>query len=533
MFKEYLIMWSTLTNTGGSWKIKSVVHGLVTYTFPEETILSNENTAAGFFSAMREVYTDSSLRNTQNKEFFVICDSLISFYSGKINENQLSQVTHSVLRKVQNRLEKQEKQPNASSELSIIDDSEKKVVLVPARLEKDPRKWRTRYKTVSHSIYVMVILFFVLFSSTVSAQEKTDLVDSAVNNLDTYISTGEENIYLPPSFTPKISSGNTLMNPHASTPFLKDLDSRLLMRHKLRRSREQDELRQDVDHFLVGTEKVFSSPEYEIYTKGVNDDEFLNHVTRWTDYMQTVLNPVYTPSDTPLKFLLGDVSPKPRRGIEGDEDYKYIGGEYQPDTNTLFVRLPKFSDDPIVKKNQMMEGISTVVHELSHRAHLENSYVALDCRKAYAGKLVEDKNEPGLCRAHGHQIDSNSSREYLMTIRDAVEEVLYLGIPNEAISYEEALVYNKMILDMRVQIAYENALENKEYDIYMRKYGMSYALTNHMEFWAQASTSYLYTIHERQFPDRSWIEENDPVLYELLGEIYQSAPEFIVENDSL
>ena len=246
--------------------------------------------------------------------------------------------------------------------------------------------------------------------------------------------------------------------------------------------------------------------------------EHMGDIKPWISYMLTVLNPAYAPGETPLKIMLADVSPQPRRGLEGDTDYKYLLGEYQPDTDLLFVKIHNnFEKEDI---------IHTLVHEMAHRVHLERPYVALNCRRAYAGKLVEDKNAPGLCRSHGTQLGSGSSREYLMTISDAVHGIIYLGIPNDAISYDEALVYNKMILDMRIQISHENASESPVYDDYIQKYGIGYAMTNYLEFWAEASVSYLYKINKRGFPSRDWIEKNHSELYKLLREAYQDAPSY-------
>ena len=46
-----------------------------------------------------------------------------------------------------------------------------------------------------------------------------------------------------------------------------------------------------------------------------------------------------------------------------------------------------------------------------------------------------------------------------------------------------------------------------------------YSLTDHFEFWAEASTSFIVGNYDH-FQNKEWIKINDPDLYSLLEEVY-------------
>ena len=79
-------------------------------------------------------------------------------------------------------------------------------------------------------------------------------------------------------------------------------------------------------------------------------------------------------------------------------------------------------------------------------------------------------------------------------------------------------------LDVRLETIYERAKSSELYE----KYRYEYAFTNHREMWAEASASFLYAINPRHFPDRDWIQQNDPQLYSLLTEVYSGASRYTV-----
>lgn len=120
-------------------------------------------------------------------------------------------------------------------------------------------------------------------------------------------------------------------------------------------------------------------------------------------------------------------------------------------------------------------------------------------------------------------------------VQDEVFAVLHLGVDGETMSYDDAIVVNKLILNMRIQHLYEQAVESPKYkssgywnEEYVAK---AYWRTNYAEFWAEASAAYLVAEYLKEWvtprlPPRAWIKENDPALFSLLEEVYSMAPLF-------
>lgn len=104
--------------------------------------------------------------------------------------------------------------------------------------------------------------------------------------------------------------------------------------------------------------------------------------------------------------------------------------------------------------------------------------------------------------------------------------MLFIGYKSESIRYEEAVMMNKLILDMRLRELYSVVEASPEYADLRHIHGM----TDHREYWAEASASFLFVLGGNfdkgsinNFPSRNWICTEDPKLFELLKEVWPGA----------
>lgn len=503
-------MWETILITGGPLQIRSLIHNLTRSLSPSHVSLSDVENTRMFFKNMHREYENASSDDVITNEFIRMYEAIYSFQDGLISDRELLRKSSISISRA-----KTSRGPQSSA-VFTMDDTDTEVDTLPARLQKDPKKWRTTYKTVSYAIYITIILFIVAFSAT-TIHKKNDLLDSSLEHIKRYRNTGELNMDLPNSYFPPT---NYLDTKPAITTFVTPLHPSILVEHHGRGTDEQERRDNNMEAFFEKSKEIASGPGYEIYTKERYNGEMMHILEKWVELMVNVVNPIYTTSSSMLRILIdNNINIPSGSSIEDEEEFTQMNGVYNPDIDSVFVRLPRrdYGQGYVVR---------VLVHELAHRAHLEMQHIALECKRAYAGKMIDDPSAPGICTTHSRTIESTMTRNHLMTIRDTVESILYLGIHNDEISYEEAVVYNKMILDARIYNAYERAIQDTKYKEYIRKYRISYSLINYMEFWAEASVSFLYKQGPERFPNRSWIQENDPELYDMLAEVYQNTQQY-------
>jgi len=211
-------------------------------------------------------------------------------------------------------------------------------------------------------------------------------------------------------------------------------------------------------------------------------------VVKWSEYMINIVDPVYLWNNDEKMVL--NLSPKIEKGFEE------AGGYFNPNSGDIWIRDDAETLDPLLI-------LQSVVHEISHKVHLDQPDIAVPCR-----------NKPSaLCRHRTTIFD-----EFIDVTLDIIEEaqlVLYFGVSNSNMTPDEAKLYMKLHLDTRIRNAYESAIEKQIY----RGVQYEYAMTEYKEYWAEASASFIVGNYSR-FPSREWIQENDPILYGLLEEVY-------------
>jgi len=78
----------------------------------------------------------------------------------------------------------------------------------------------------------------------------------------------------------------------------------------------------------------------------------------------------------------------------------------------------------------------------------------------------------------------------------------------------------KSVLDQRIKDIYTKSSTSLMYRWWWKNVKYSYAFSNHYEFWAEASESYIVGWSSSNFPDSEWIRTNDPALFKLLGDVW-------------
>ena len=215
-------------------------------------------------------------------------------------------------------------------------------------------------------------------------------------------------------------------------------------------------------------------------------------VVKWSEYMVHIIDPAYLWSSDDKLVL--NLSPKIEKGFENS------GGYFNPNSGDIWIRDDSETLDPLLI-------IQSVIHEISHKVHLDQLDIAVQCR---------DKPS-ALCkhRTTIHQ-SSDITSDHIASKYEEAQRVLYLGMPSENMTADEAKLYIKLHLDTRIRHAYEAAVKKRIYHG-LRQY--DYAMTEYKEYWAEASTSFIVGNYSR-FPDRDWIKQNDRVLYDILEEVY-------------
>lgn len=148
--------------------------------------------------------------------------------------------------------------------------------------------------------------------------------------------------------------------------------------------------------------------------------------------------------------------------------------------------------------------VHVLIHEFTQWLHMSTPHVAIDGRSRLLRNVVAVVTREGPIAENDRKLEK---------VRDEVEAVLYLGYESPDISYEDARIINKKILDMRLRQLYSNAMHSERYK--MKRVG--YWTTNHLEFFAEASLAFI--TDGGSFPSRDWIKANDPEIFNLLQEV--------------
>ena len=386
---------------------------------------------------------------------------------------------------------------------------------------------------IMYAIYAMFILFipYVYFQNTgesysrgvqeisQSVIRKESPVQKKIMVIDSFDIPTPFLLHVPPNPSRCLPPNDRLLQ----TPFIeKDKLSQLNLNRYGSRDRTNiydttfDNYR---EKFVKDSVRKVQTDGYELNVRGETKDTQIKEVSMWIEYVLSAVDPAYSPSgNQKLTVLLSDTFPQIDKKVFGA-----IGGLYIPEHDLLYVSKTEDKNEDRVKLDERGRQLMILVHEMAHRVHLVSDPIGMECVEQEARSDDPDPFK-GVCKERAVNVNTEKTREYLNTVRDEVYGVVFLGVKSDHMTLEEASIYLKMILDIRIDSIYEKSKESKIYE----KYRYEYAFTNHREFWAEASTSFLYTINPRNFPGREWIQENDPELYSVLSEVYSGASKYIV-----
>lgn len=215
-------------------------------------------------------------------------------------------------------------------------------------------------------------------------------------------------------------------------------------------------------------------------------------VVKWSEYMINIIDPAYLWNSN--EKLILNLSPRIEKGFET------AGGYFNPNSGDVWIR-----DDP--KTMDPLLIIHSVIHEIAHKVHLDQPDIAVQCR-----------NKPSILCKHRTVIHQSSdiTSDHISSKYEEAQRVLYLGIPSENMTADEAKLYIKLHLDTRIRLAYDSSVRKR---IYKGFAGYDYAMSDYREYWAEASASFIVGNYSR-FPSREWVKQNDPGLYDILEEVY-------------
>ena len=243
--------------------------------------------------------------------------------------------------------------------------------------------------------------------------------------------------------------------------------------------------------------KVVETDGYRLFSNardnGKNDLRILESVA-WVDYFLGSVDPVYLQSE--INKL--DITLNSKRQI--------AAGFYSTYANLVFLHSDnaKKAEMSMFERRTLQE---VLVHELAHHTHLGTEPLAYDCGEH-------------LCKNIQKHSDEFVGSVMTSKMRKEVDLVLFFGYKSDFLSYEEAVLVNKIILNNRIIALYQAALDSTLYEPWKAKY----AMTNKDEFWAEATRTFFTRVHvETRFPTRTWVKKNDPALYDLLLEVYPGA----------
>ena len=248
--------------------------------------------------------------------------------------------------------------------------------------------------------------------------------------------------------------------------------------------------------------RVVKTRDEYVLISGRIDKEFNDaqdeEVVLWIEHMLRSVDPVYLQNMSQLKVYLS--------AKKVDDKALGIGGFYRALYDNIWIKTQLVRGGGPISMAERRGNLKVIVHEMAHRVHLATEYIATDCGSH-------------ICKNLQKRYDGLSDLE-LGEIKDEVDAVLYLGYESEDIAYEDAVLLNKKILDMRIRHLFAVAGDSQQYQDLP---GSRYWAGNYAEFWAEASLSFLVANSGGSFPDREWIEKKDPRLFSLLDEVWAGA----------
>jgi len=502
-------IWEILQKTGGPRDLRVVI----SHTLSQIDGGSKKDTSIHSFRALYKMMEDFVISGTDMNMYY-LDKSIQMLYDGEIEGKDLEHLTSSIVNKSIT--------PSSSAKISFEDDDE----------DFEPVKnHKTNMKIMIQAIFALFIIFipYVYFNNTGASYSNgvqrvaDDIIEkhSPVNRImpsDSFDVPTPFLLHTPPDVSRSTHHNDRLLQ----TPFInKDKIANLdLNRYGSRERTDKYDTTFDnyKEKFVKNSVSAIQSDGYELHVHGKTKDAQIQEVSMWIEYVLTSVDPAYSPSgNSKLNVLLADTFPKIDTTVFGA-----IGGLYLPDHDLLYVSKTEDNHEDNVKLDERGRQLMTLVHELSHRVHLVSDPISMDCTE----RDSRSEKTGGACKERAVQVDTEKTHEYLKTVRDEVHAVVFLGMKSENMTLEEASIYLKMILDMRISEIFEKAKNSKSYE----NHRYQYAFTNHREFWAEASTSYLYAINGRNFPDRDWMQTNDPALHSLLSEVYSGASKYVVPD---
>ena len=265
--------------------------------------------------------------------------------------------------------------------------------------------------------------------------------------------------------------------------------------------------------------RIISEQDMYILMSGIADqtgnDAHDEEIKLWLEYVLRSVDPVYVP---PLSRMMVHMSGTFKATQED------ASGEYKPAYDEVWLRDVGFMlNDEGVSLSRRIEMLHTLIHELAHRIHLVPDVIASDQCAFGNGPLKQY-----LVSVHNPQQSGpfEEGDDILTNAKEEVEAVLYLGYKSDRINFEEAVWLNRKILDMRIRRAYAKAMDNDKYKDWRGEYWS----TNHAEFWAEASVSFLVKDRDHAFPPRAWIEKHDPETFSILSEAWSRAQYTTFDN---
>lgn len=502
-------IWQILKFTGGSPDLRV----LISATLDKIDGDIHKDTSIYSFQSLYKMMEDFS-RSGKSPDMYYMEESIKMFYNGDISSHDLDRLSDAIVKSVI---------PNSSARVYMDEEEE----------SLSSKRIPTNTKSILYAVYAMLIIFlpYVYFQKTGESfsggvkQVSSRIISEFSPKIPTIMGSDSIDIpsplllHLPPGMVENPSHNDRLLQ----TPFLqKDQVSNVKLNRYGSRERTgvfDRTFDNYLGKFIKDSVSKVNTDGYELHVRGETKDDQVKEVSMWIEYVLSSVDPAYAPSgNSKLNVLLSDTFPELDKKIFGA-----IGGLYLPDHDLLYVSKTEDNSGDNVKLDERGRQLKILVHELAHRVHIVSEPVGMECSE-HDPKTINPDALKGVCKERPVPVNTEETKGYLDIIRDEVYGVVFLGLHSDNMTLEEASVYLKMILDVRLETIYERAKSSELYE----KYRYEYAFTNHREMWAEASASFLYAINPRHFPDRDWIQQNDPQLYSLLTEVYSGASRYTV-----
>lgn len=451
-------MFSTLEKTGGPWKLRSAICRLACHK-NEKT----HNHSHGEFSAL---YRAIGIFARSGKS----ADALLLYNTIQSGDNEVAfNIAADCIVRL---LEKT--WPSSSARYSHFDDDESDDELAsPIRLRLKALK---RKKLFLALLPFYVIFMLMLYDTVSRGIYWPELVQrKAMDVLEDAVGYGTQPI-LPPSTT-SLKTPPLLLSVHRNRP-----------RHVSNKVNNLS-YRNFRSLVVVNATSVHTGGGYEMFwqedTRRKNFQ--VKELAMWADYVQGCVDPVLKlqpPSEQKLIILVGD-------SYTGPGMMASAGGFYAPPYDFLFIRGVGTITRPT--------AIRVLVHEMAHRIH---NIMPIDDYSIITTRF------------------RNNLLEMVANVEDEAHMLLYLHRKDVSLTYHEAMSVMKSVLDQRIKDIYTKSSTSPMYRWWWKNVKYSYAFSNHYEFWAEASESYIVGWSSSNFPDREWIRTNDPALFRLLGDVW-------------